>query len=234
MTGAAVVGAGASIFGAHQAGKQADAQASAAERSAQGQQQLSREQMEYNQYQQQKWDSIYGPVQENLSNYYNNLDPDKFQTEMNVDIGTAYNQAQEQLTANLAARGIQGSGVEAQALTNLEQGRADALSQTRVGAEQQVAGMQSNFLSLGLNQQPSLRQNVNSAFGQQQQSLGNMQNLQMGLANQYGQSAGGYMATAGNLLGKVDFSNMFAKTPTKLGVAAPVGASGGLDTPGMF
>lgn len=220
---AGIAGAGASILGAMKAGDAADAQAAAAERSAAGQQKLSREQMEYNIYQQQRWESIYGPIQDNLSSYYQGLDPDKFQTQMNVDIGTAYNIAQEQLTASLAARGIQGSGVEAAALAQLEQGRADALSQTRVGAEEQVAGMQSSFLGMGLGQQAGLRQGVNQAFGAGQQAFGNLANFQMGMAQQYGASAGGFMQTAGNLLGKVDWSQFGGSNQTQLGVASNTG-----------
>ena len=216
MTGVAAVGVAASVFGARKAGKQADAALAQSERSRQDQLrmqekqlELSQEQLDYNMYQQQLWNNTYGAIETNLQNYYKELDPGKFQAEMNVDISEYYNKAKESITANLASRGIQGSGIEAQALTDLEMGKAESLAQTGFRAEEQVAGMQSNFLASGKGRQAQIESNIQGSFGTQMGAYGSAVGLHgqqaqasMNLAGQYGASEAGYMQAAGSFLSR--------------------------------
>jgi len=213
MVGTGVAMGAASIIGGMKASDAADRAASNAQQLGQQQLQLSREQMEFNIYQQQQWESIYGSIQDNLSSYYSNLDPSKFKAEFDVDINESFDRAQAQVDANLASRGLQGSGIEAQAVSDIEQGRADALSQSRTQADQEVARQQAGFLGLGMGQQQQNVANINQSYGTQSSALGNLQNMQLGFSQQYGQSAGGFFQTGGNFLGMAAQSMEQTKVP---------------------
>jgi hypothetical protein len=132
---------------------------------------LSKEQMEHNIYQQQKTEAIFGPVMENLSNYYATLDPDKFKAQYDTDIELAFNRAQKSLAATLAYRGIEGSGIEVKARSDLEYGRARLLAETGTKAEEHVAEQQQQFMQLGLGKQAQDASLVNQAFTSGQTAL---------------------------------------------------------------
>jgi len=213
---ATVVGTAVSIYGSYEAGKDADAAQAAAERDRQDRLKLekqrlemSQEQLDYNMYQQQLWNSTYGAIEKNVADYYGSLDPAKFEAQMNTDIGTAYNAAKERLDANLASRGLQGSGIEAESLSQLEVGRADAEASTRLRAEEYVAGQQAGFAHQQAGRRAMLEQNVQSAMLGTQQSVSGVANVygesygqNMALAQQYGKSQAGYTAAAGSFLAR--------------------------------
>jgi len=169
MTGAAIVGAGASIYGITQAQEAQEAAVGQQAAALRSQERIAMEQMAWQREQQAQWDDIYGPVEANLSEYYQNLTPERFEAIGVQATAQSFQGLQEQLKEQLAQRGISGSGIEAQGITDLTIAQAQQEASVRAGAEQQVAQQQQGFLSLGLGQRGQLQQGMQTAFSQQQQ-----------------------------------------------------------------
>ncbi len=173
-----------------------------------------------------KFEATFGPIQENLANYYQSLSPADYAKYGKGTIDEAYQQASESLSKNLAQRGIQGGGVEAGAQSNLMSQTALAQGQNLLNAETQYRNEQNQFLQSGKN----MSQQANSLLASYNPSVvGNMAGtaLQGGagvgnayamkpsyqgqfnalgnMANMYGQSSAGW----GNAMG--GFMNMGIK-----------------------
>ena len=98
------------------------------------------------------WEAMFGPIQENLANYYSSMDPKDFALMGKGTIDEAYQTASDSLQKNLAQRGIQGGGVEAGAQAQLESATALARGQNTLQSEAAYAQAQQDFLATG-NQQ---------------------------------------------------------------------------------
>lgn len=138
--------------------------------------------LQFAQQQYDDWKDVYGPIQQNLSNYYANLSPEQYITIGNQALEEEYASASTRLSENLAQRGITDSGLAA----GMEQAQlfdlAKSKATVRQTAPQAVAEQRLNFLSVGNGNNPSgnyqnalanntnrLTQNSNSAnaaFGQ--------------------------------------------------------------------
>lgn len=187
MTGAAVVGAGASVYGVMQAGEAQDAASAQQGAALASSERIAGEQMDWQKEQQAQWDSMYGPVEANLSEYYSNLTPERF-TAMGVQsTAQSFQGLQEQLKESLAQRGISGSGIEAQGITDLTIAQAQREADIRASAPEAVAQQQQGFLQLGLNQKAGLQAGMQNAFGQQQ---GVQRNAFSAASNLYNQAVG--------------------------------------------
>ena len=201
MSGAAVIGgvAAAGAVSSYSASKKADKQASAALKSADAasalQYEASMEQLAFNQQQYEDWQSIFGPVQQNLASYYNNLSPDTVASLGLQNIEQEYTRSTQLLDQALAKRGITNSGATEAGLTQLEQTRMLGRAQVRNDASNIVAQQQANFLSIGMGQQSTLQQGINNAYTNQMKVQGQAYANQMGLADQ--QSDLAYKAAAG-------------------------------------
>tara|TARA_R110000851_G_C13101812_1_gene568633 strand:+ start:10022 stop:10663 length:642 start_codon:yes stop_codon:yes gene_type:complete len=139
--GIATVGAISANVGANKARNSAEAQ--------------SRSALEFEQNKLDDWNEVYGPVQDNLSDYYTNLTPEYYET-----IGLE-NFAQEQQTAmtrldeSLAQRGLDpASGISASLRSQSELDAAEGRASIRRDAPRQVAEDKSRFLQIGLGQNP--------------------------------------------------------------------------------
>ena len=195
--------------------------------------QMTSEQMNSANSQYMRYKEMYGGIEENLANYYNNLSPDVYSGQMKEAISRNYETAGRQLSENLAARGIQGSGVEAQGLMNLEESRANSMAQADIQAPQMVAEQQANFFNTtGFGQQQLANNNVqqamtnqlsanataygniNSNFNNQANLIGNQAQNQFNLAGQYGNAAAQGVAGGFNALGKYADANSQKPTPS--------------------
>lgn len=153
------------------------------------------------------WDSIYGPIQENLGEYYKALTPEKVISQGLQAEQQAYQKSVEQLRQTLAQRGIDPtSGVAVGAETALAGQHYQTEAGIRATGEERAAAQQTQFLGLGLGQGTAMlgtiaqqQGTVGSAFqtaGAQQ--LGGSQMVQSaygGLAA--GQLQGGQLVQAG-------------------------------------
>ena len=201
IAGAAVLGAGASIYAGEQAAKSANKASNKAAASADAQTALGYEQLEFNKQQYDDWNAIFGDTQKTLASYYNTLSPEFFASTGLQNIEQEYTRSRTQLDANLAKRGISNSGVAADDFSTLEAARMMGRADVRNKAETQVRAEQVNFLAVGKGQQSQLQANMNSAYGNLANSYGNQANTQYGLATNYTNQANQAYAGVGQSIG---------------------------------
>ncbi|RLC88463.1 MAG: hypothetical protein DRI37_05185 [Chloroflexi bacterium] len=119
------------------------------------------------------WADTFGGLEDNLSNYYNNLDPDKFATQNKVALQQNLDKSMNQFNESMAASGLQSSGMKQQAAKEAMFAQATGNSNIDINAPEQVAQMQQGFLNYG------------APFKQQAQSmLSNATNLDSNIKSQ--------------------------------------------------
>jgi len=110
-----------------------------------------------------KWGSVYGNIEENLSDFYKNLTPTKIESFGLQVQEKAFNISRDRLKKVFKQRGIESSGIATEALTDLEVNRAVQRSTVRATAPEKTAQLKQNFLSLGLPQKQTLAKTLASA-----------------------------------------------------------------------
>jgi len=120
--------------------------------------------IDYMKERQAEWDKVFGPVQDNLANYYKNLTPDSYEAQQVAAIHTEYQKAMEGLQKTMAQRGITDSGINAAAMGRLEMAKAQDIATARIQAPEAVAQQQMNFLQTGLRLEPAIQSNIGSAY----------------------------------------------------------------------
>ncbi len=153
--------------------------------SQQNQQEIQR-QMAQAQY--DDWESTFGSIQDNMSNYYQAMDPKDFAAYSKQTVDQAYSDASDRLAKTLASRGIQGGGIEASARGLLEGDTAAQRAQLQFGAQQTHNQQQQQFLNSGMQN------------SQAQNNMLNANNPQfMGMAQTHMASPAGVNAAAGGV-----------------------------------
>jgi len=178
-----------------------------------------------------EWENMFGDMQKNIVDYYSNLDPEKYATEMKADISQSIQKSMQQFDQMAAQTGIMTSGMKLQMQKEAAFNKAQQFAQTDLAAEdyvrQQQAGFYGAFGEPWRQQAQNLQgssiltqgQLAGTGYGAQTNALGNLSNLYQSraqgiggmygnLANvygqqggQYAQSATGYGSAAGNMLG---------------------------------
>ena len=153
-------------------------------------------QLNFDQQRYDDWNNVFGGLQENLSNYYNSVNPDYY-VAAGLEAFEKEREAQmTRLDETLAQRGLQNSGIAATA------GREDAISaaETRANirreAPRQAREDQSRFLQIGMGQNPA--SSVSSTLGNISQNATNVSNAAQQAA---GQAAGQAVSTVGKAFG---------------------------------
>ena len=155
--------AGASVVGGIMSSNQASKDRKAA-------QQADANQLAFEQEKYDDWKEIYGPIQENLGNYYSNLTPDYYEAQGIQAFEEERALAMENLNAELARRGIDDSGIAAGLFRDMELDAAETRAGIRVDAPRMVAEDQSRFLQIGLGQNPG--DSMSRTLSQQAQAAG--------------------------------------------------------------
>lgn len=213
--GTAVGGVFSSLFGASSSKKAAKQAAEAARYQAELQRQTQMEYLAFAKEQYAKWEEIYGPIQADLADYYNNLSAENYNAKLDAAnvaakrmSATNYAQARKQQEQQLAARGITNSGVAVAADVALNSARlsndAAINYQTTLGklnSDEYVMGQKQGFLSLGLGQQASNINSIGNAYGTIANSAGQNANQQLALSQYYNQQQQGYLAGIGQSIG---------------------------------
>ena len=144
----AAVTAGASIFGASKASsasKSASKSQAAAEAAA----------LDFQKQQYQDWQDTFGPIQDNLSMYYQNINPDYYEATGLANFQKERQQQLADLNASLAQRGLTNSGLAATVKRENAIDTAEQRAQIRTNATQQAIADQSNFLQIGMGINPA-------------------------------------------------------------------------------
>jgi type II secretory pathway pseudopilin PulG len=161
MSWGLVAVAGATVVSGAMSSRSASKQADAASDASAAQ--LAFEQERYD-----DWKAVYGPIQDNLSNYYSNVTPEYYAAVGLETFEQQYQTSLQRMDENFAQRGIDpSSGIAASLETQAELGAAETRAAIRRDAPRQAAEDKSRFLQIGLGQNPA--SSVSGALSQQAQ-----------------------------------------------------------------
>lgn len=157
VAGATTVSAGLSYMGAKGASEDAS-DASAA--------QTAFEQEKYD-----DWKETYGPIQDNLANYYENVTPDYYASVGLEEFEKQYETSMTRINENLTQRGIDpSSGLAVSLESQAELDAAETRAEIRRDAPIKAAEDKSRFLQIGLGQNPGSSMSATLAQQSQQAS----------------------------------------------------------------
>ena len=202
IIGSAVLGAAASSKSAKSANSSANAATASADAAARLQYEASSEQLAFSKQQYDDWQSIYGPIQDNLSNYYKNLSSDSIASLGIQSIEKEYARSSQLLEQTLAKRGITNSGATTQSMTQLESARMLGRAEVQANAPMVAAQQQQGFLNAGLGIQSQALSGINSAYGTQISLLGQQAANATSQANNYSNQAAAGYAGIGSSVGQ--------------------------------
>ena len=202
IIGAAAIGAVASNSAASKASSSANAAMASADAQAQLQFEMGMEQLDFQKQQYEDWEAIFGPIQENLSSYYQNLTPDSYAAQGLQGLQQSYQVSRQNLDKNLASRGISDSGVAAAAQTQLEASRMSIAAGIKQSANDQVTQQQSSFLGLGLGQQGALQAGVANSYSNLSNIYGQQSANNMSMSQTYSSQAAQANAGIGQSIGQ--------------------------------
>jgi hypothetical protein len=139
------------------------------------------------------WKEVYGPLQDNLSEYYTNLTPEFYEAVGLENLESQLQISNQRLDEMFAQRGIDpSSGIAASIEAQGELDAAEARAGIRRDAERQVAEDKTRFLQIGLGQNPA--SSVQNTLARQSSTMQQQANL----ANQAaGQAVGSAIQTIG-------------------------------------
>ena len=140
--------AAAVVAGAYIGSESADRSSRRAERAANTE--LGFQQERYD-----DWMEVFGPIQDNLSEYYNNLSADYFEAVGIEAFEKERALALAQVEENLAQRGITDSGLAADLRKDLALEAAQTRAQIRRDAPRLAAEDKSRFLQIGMGLNPA-------------------------------------------------------------------------------
>lgn len=188
---AAAIGAVAGIGGALISSSASKSAANKAANSASNE-------LAFNQAQYDRWQEVFGPIQDNLSEYYQSLTPDYYEA---AGLQAFEKERQAQMTTlneQLAQRGLTGSGLEATLNRENAIDTAQQRAAIRVDAPAKAAAEKLNFLQVGMGQQSSINQTYAQALANQS-ALAQQNANAASLASS--QAIGSALTTAGTALG---------------------------------
>ena len=125
------------------------------------------------------WENTFGGIQDNLSEYYSNLDPVKFATQNKVSLQSAMDKQMQQMNDTMAAAGVQTAGMKQQAQKESAFELAKGNAAIDMAAPEQVAQMQQGFVNSGDNQYNagvSMMNSANNLTGQMASAGANLVN----------------------------------------------------------
>ena len=95
------------------------------------------------------WEGTFGGIEENMKEYYENLDPTKFATESKSQFMTEMDKQMKIFNETMASSGLQSAGMKQQAQKEMAFELAKGNAGIDIGAEDHVAGMKQNWLNYG-------------------------------------------------------------------------------------
>lgn len=98
------------------------------------------------------WKAIFGPLEENMADFYNNLTPEVLETAGLELQSEEFSKAREQAMTTLEQRGLTGSGLEADFTAKSNLTSAESRAKIRRDAPFKVAEMQQGFLNSNITE----------------------------------------------------------------------------------
>lgn len=115
----------------------------------------SKAQLAFERRQYEDWQETYGPIEQNLAEFYTGLTPDYYEAQGLQAFEREQERTLTSLKTTLAQRGIEDSGVALAIEKDMGFAGAEGRARIRAEAPYQVAEEQRNFLQVGLGLDPS-------------------------------------------------------------------------------
>ncbi len=166
-----------------------------ADKATKAQADASEAQIEFEREQYDDWKELYGPIEQNLATYYQGVTPETYAAVGLEDYNEQYQKSVERMNETFAQRGIlPSSGIAASTAAQGELAASEARANIRVSAEQQAINDKTNFLQIGMGQNPS--NSMSQALGQQAALATQQSNLANQAAGQAWSSAASAIPSA--------------------------------------
>lgn len=110
------------------------------------------------------YESMFGPVEKTLANYFNNLSADAFIKSESASLSSAFSEARQRLNEDLARRGLNSSGQAMQGMTDLAFREAQAMGQLANAGEANVRQQQLGWLNVGEKRRSDALSGLSSAY----------------------------------------------------------------------
>ena len=179
MAWAVTAVAGATLVSGYMGSRAADKASDAASDSSDAQ--LS---FEYEKY--DDWNETYGPLQDNLANYYNNVTPEYYAAVGVEKFNEEFQVGMKRIDESFAQRGIDpSSGIAGSIKSQAELNAAETRAGIRREAPRQATEDQSRFLQIGMGQNPGSSVSSTLAQKSREQSL-TAQNASTAAGNAWG------------------------------------------------
>ena len=169
MAWASAIIGGVGIVGSLVGSKRAS---DSADRTANMQNRISQQNIDFQREQYDRWKGIYGNLQEDLGTYFTNMTGDK---QLGMELNTIEEQRQRALQqehTNMASRNLDGSGADIQAQQDIEFGANRASNEARNTIDDRVRAKQMNFLNGGLGKDMQIANGIGNANNAMVNSLG--------------------------------------------------------------
>ena len=128
-----------------------------------------------------QWKAIFGPLQEDLGTYYNNLTGTSLSNAEVARIQEASQKARDQVNVSLAQSGRTDSGTREYILSTMEYQAEIDKANIRSTAEERALAQKGSFLALGLNQANNISTQQNSIASAMQANTNAQSNLLTGI-----------------------------------------------------
>ncbi len=119
--------------------------------------------IEFNQGLLDNFEAMFGGIEENLGNYYRDLDPSKYATQNKSVLQQNMAKQMQQFNDTMAAQGLQTTGMKQQAAKESAFELARGNQAIDLAAEDKVRGMQENWLGSNINQKTNAIAGINQA-----------------------------------------------------------------------
>lgn len=173
--------------------KGAKAAQRSADRNADRSYAMTQEELEFQRDQYNEWKDIYGPLQEELGDYFKNLTGQTLAAKQIEQLQAGSQEAQQRIDQELAQRGMGGSGLEAAALTQNLFGTEMAKAGVRASADEMANQQKMGFLGLGLGQGQGMLQTQAGLTSSGAANLVNLSGQARSQATTIGESNRGFM-----------------------------------------
>lgn len=178
MAVGAILGIASFAKGVIDGNKSADRANSLSDRSLR----IQEEQLEMAKEDRTRWNSIYGPIEDNMGEFFANLTPDYFASQGLEAYQKDFQQQTTELQEYFAANEID-SGTEADLMTKTQLQGARDKAKIRADAPFQVQEMKQKFLSLGVTQKSGVNASVANATNSLTSNLNQQSSIAANSAN---------------------------------------------------
>jgi len=117
----------------------------------------SRRAKKLSQAQMADWQRLYGGVEQDLADFFNNLTPDTYEAQGLEAQQVEFQKAQDNISAFLAERGLGQSGVAIESQQDLELANAQMRAKIRREAPFKVAEVKQSFLQTGIGEKQQIQ-----------------------------------------------------------------------------